>query len=1128
MGLPDEKDVLQFWEDIDAFHTLLEKTKDKPLYTFYDGPPFATGQPHYGHILISVLKDVVVRYFTMKGHYIPRNFGWDTHGLPIEHEVDKLHGIHGEADVQAMGIGKYNDICRSIVMRCREDWEHVISRIGRWIEFKNDYKTMDPSFMESVWWVFSELWKKDLVYRGTKVMPWSTGLQTSLSNFEANQNYKDVEDPAIYVTFPLVDDPEVSLLAWTTTPWTLPSNLALVVHPEMEYVRIVMKETGQKYILAQALLNTVFPIKKSKKKEKVEPDYEIESSFVGSTLKGKQYIPLFPYFKSRPSSFYILVDGYVTSETGTGVVHAAPGFGEDDARVCLEGGITGYDNPPVCPINGAGEFTKEVGDYCGQYVKDADKSLIAELKANGRLFRKGTITHSYPFCWRSETPLLYRAVPSWFVKVTELKEKLLVNNLKSKWVPENIQEGRFHNWLRDSRDWAISRSRFFGTPLPIWTNEDFSEIVVVSSVEELYKLSGVRVTDLHRDHVDDITIPSKSNPGSELRRIPEVFDCWFESGSMPYASKHYPFTNPESFQSTFPADFVAEAMDQTRGWFYTMLVLSTALFDSAAFKNLVVTGLVLAEDGRKMSKRLKNYPDPLLVVKDHGADALRLYLINSQVMKGESLRFRKVGVEGILRDVLLPWFNSFKFLTQNIDRFNQNLGEFVVDTQTALKSDNIFDKWIISSLNSLISFIRTEMESYRVYCVVPQILNFVQNLSNWYVRLNRDRIRGALGVEEARLSLQTLFYVVFEFNLCMAPFACFLTEHIYQELGKYQQNTEQSVHFLEFPTVMEHATNQSIEKMIERMQDVIIKIRTIRDRNKLPVKQPLSQVVVIHTDNGYIQDIEATKQYIMSETNLENVLVTTEEGEYVRLSAKPNFKALGPKLGKNMKKVGAIISNMTHDDVSKLRDEGQMERDGFVLTLNDVLIQRSFTENENQLFEALPGDEGSLCLLNLKVTPELLEMGKVREVVSFIQKLRKTSGLTPENRIEVFVESNDFDLLEVIKKHSSNRSGFVFSKLKCGISNFNEVPKYLKVLGEQTVQIEESSLRIVLCAATPIVSNQILDEFPLIAKVLPLLDYESFTQNCIGKSSVNLTLNGSVLELTLGRDLFLSMIDVSN
>ncbi|KAL0251712.1 hypothetical protein GEMRC1_000924 [Eukaryota sp. GEM-RC1] len=565
-SLPSENDILKYWDEIDAFHTLLEKTKDLPEYRFYDGPPFATGTPHYGHILISILKDVVVRFFTMKGHHIPRRFGWDTHGLPIEHEVDKLHGIHGEADVQAMGIGNYNNICRSIVMRCREEWEHVISRIGRWIEFKDDYKTMDPSYMESVWYVFSQLWEKDLVYRGTKVMPWSTGLQTSLSNFEANQNYKDVSDPAIFITFPLVDQPDVSLVAWTTTPWTLPSNLALVVHPEFDYVRLVVKETGKKLIVAQ-----------SRKGEQPELPYEIEATFPGSNLKGLSYVPLFTFFKDRPNSFIIVCDTFVTSETGTGVVHCAPGFGEDDARVGDLYKIVSPGNPPVCPIDGAGNFTKEVATYAGQYVKDADAAIIAELKANNRLWSKSVVKHSYPFCWRSDTPLLYRAVPSWFVKVTELKERLLVNNLKSKWVPENIQEGRFHNWLRDSRDWAISRSRFFGTPIPIWSNSDFSEIVVVSSVDHLEELSGTRISDLHRDHVDDIIIPSKNPNGEPLKRIPEVFDCWFESGSMPYASQHYPFTNPELFMNSFPADFVAEALDQTRGWFYTMLVLSTAL-----------------------------------------------------------------------------------------------------------------------------------------------------------------------------------------------------------------------------------------------------------------------------------------------------------------------------------------------------------------------------------------------------------------------------------------------------------------------------------------------------------------------------------------------------------------------
>ncbi|KAL0221645.1 hypothetical protein RCL1_001499 [Eukaryota sp. TZLM3-RCL] len=1094
--------------------------------TNFCGPPFATGTPHYGHILISVLKDVVVRYFTMKGHYIPRRFGFDCHGLPIEHEVDKLYGIHGEADVQKLGIDKYNDICRSIVMRCRDDWEHVISRIGRWIEFKNDYKTMDPSFMESVWWVFSELWKKELVYRGTKVMPWSTGLQTSLSNFEANQNYKEVEDPAIFVTFPLVDEPEVSLVAWTTTPWTLPSNLALVVHPEFDYVRIRVVATGAKLILAQCRLEALYPAKKAKKGETIEPEYEIEATFPGSILKGKHYIPLFHYFENRPNSFKILCDTFVTSDAGTGVVHAAPGFGEDDSRVCADNGVVSYDNPTVCPIDGAGRFTKEVSKYEGIFVKEADKMIMAELKANGRLLLKTTCRHSYPFCWRSDTPLLYRAVPSWFVRVTAIKDKLLENNMKSAWVPENVQEGRFHNWLRDSRDWAISRSRFFGTPLPVWTNEDFSEVVCVESIEHLYQLSGVRVADLHRDHVDSITIPSVKNPeGPALRRIPEVFDCWFESGSMPYASEHYPFNNPESWKESFPADFVAEAIDQTRGWFYTMLVLSTALFDSPPYKNLVVTGLILAEDGRKMSKRLKNYPDPLEVVKDHGADALRLYLINSPVMRAESLRFRKAGVESVVRDVIIPYYNTFKFLMQNIQRFELSEGKFVPCFETASKSSNIFDKWIISALYTLIAYVKTEMEAYRVYSVVPKVLDFITQLSNWYVRLNRDRLRGKFGVEDCMASLQTLFHVVYNFNLTLAPFACFITESVYQEMKPFLTETEQSVHFLPFPTV-QNISDPLIEKMITRMQDVIIRIRTLRDKNKLPVKQALSEAVIIHTDEDYLRDIKTVEQYILSESNLISLNCTSNEGSYVALKATANFKSLGPRLGKNMKKAGVLIANMTHDQIVELRNNSTITLDGLVFTPEDVMISRNFVDSEQSQYDALPGDEGVLCLLNIKVTRELIEAGLVREVVSNVQKMRKNLSLVPSDLIEVFVESSNEDLVCVLKSQSLDSSSYVYTKLGCSISKFTEIPSYMRQVGETTIELDNSNLRIVLCSACAIVSEAVLKQNPKVAVVLPLLDYSNVAAE-LKKGSLALIIDGQEVVLSVGTDVFASMFEFS-
>jgi isoleucyl-tRNA synthetase len=702
----EEQKILQLWKEIDAFQTCLKQSKDRPKYTFYDGPPFATGLPHYGHILAGTIKDVVTRYAHQSGFHVARRFGWDCHGLPVEYEIDKTLGIKSHEDVEKMGVANYNAECRKIVMRYSSEWEDIVTRMGRWIDFKNDYKTLYPWFMESIWWVFRQIYDKGLVYRGWKIMPFSTSCHTPLSNFEAGQNYKDVQDPAIIVNFPLDEDPSVSIIAWTTTPWTLPSNLALCVHPDFTYVKVKDNAHDKVYIMLRDRLGALF---------KTEDEYTILEEMKGESLVGKKYQPLFDYFAHMKSSepgkgaFRVISDTYVTSDSGTGIVHQAPGFGEDDLRACIHFGVVAKGESVVCPVDYSGRFTDEVVDFKGQYVKDADKGIMKMLKEKGRMVHQSTITHSYPFCWRSETPLIYRAVPSWFIRVEMIVQQLLDNNNKCYWVPEFVKAKRFANWLRDARDWAVSRNRYWGTPIPIWASDDFSEVVCVGSVEELEHLSGVRVSDLHRENVDHITIPS-SRGNRVLKRVSEVFDCWFESGSMPYAQSHYPFENKKVFETTFPADFIAEGVDQTRGWFYTLLVVSTALFNKPPYKNLIVNGLVLASNGQKMSKRLKNYPDPMNVVKDYGADALRLYLVNSPVVRAESLRFQEKGVKDVVKDVFLPWFNAYRFLIQNVLRLKQEEGISFVHTAD-FSPANTMDRWITSFTQSLISFMTEEMTS---------------------------------------------------------------------------------------------------------------------------------------------------------------------------------------------------------------------------------------------------------------------------------------------------------------------------------------------------------------------------------------------------------------------------------
>src|SRR3569832_174368 len=620
-GFPDrEEKVLRFWQEKKIFQKTVEERRHRPLFSFYDGPPFATGLPHYGHLLAGTIKDVVPRFWTMKGYHVPRRFGWDCHGLPVENEIEKGQNLSGAPEIENFGIGKFYEECRSIVLRYTQEWKNTVSRMGRWVDFDETYHTMDKSFMESVWWVFGQLYEKGLVYEGFKVMPFSAKLGTPLSNFEANLNYREVDDPSLVVTFPLQDDRDVSLLAWTTTPWTLPSNLALAVHPELDYVKIRDKASGKVYILAEARVAANFK------------EAEVLEVFKGKQLKGLSYVTLFIFFVDRGDlkSFRVLVDEFVTIEDGTGIVHMAPAFGEADFFVCQKEGID-----PVCPVDQNGKFTAEVPDYAGLYVKDADKEIIKRLKGEGRVEHHGQIHHRYPFCWRSDTPLIYKAVRTWFVAVEKIKDRLLEANEQIHWVPEHIKEGRFGKWLENARDWAVSRNRYWGTPIPLWRSDD-GEVEVISSEKDLEEKSGKEITDLHRHFIDDVTF---THNGKVFKRIPEVFDCWFESGSMPYAQNHFPFENEALTLNAFPADFIGEGLDQTRGWFYTLTVLSVALFDKPAFKNVIVNGIILAEDGTKMSKRLKNYPEPGAMIEKFGADAVRLYLLNSLAVMADDLCF---------------------------------------------------------------------------------------------------------------------------------------------------------------------------------------------------------------------------------------------------------------------------------------------------------------------------------------------------------------------------------------------------------------------------------------------------------------------------------------------------------
>ena len=994
-----EHKILDFWSQNDIFNKSLEKTRSGEPYIFYDGPPFATGLPHHGHLVGSCLKDIVPRYFTMKGKYVDRRFGWDCHGLPIEHEIDKQLKMSATDAVKELGVKKYNDQCRGIVQRFTSQWQKTITRIGRWVDFENDYKTMDTSFMESVWWAFKELWDKGLVYQGTRVVPFSTSLGTVLSNFEAGQNYQDVQDPAVTVLFHLPEK-NCYIAAWTTTPWTLPSNLGLCVGAEIDYVKLKDDQLDKPIIIAKARMESY-----SKKRQ-----YEIIEEFKGSALKGLSYEPLFDFFSNlkKDGGFKIYNDEYVTTDNGTGVVHLAPSFGEDDNRVMSEAGV----RLELCPINEKGEFNHLVTDFAGQYVKDADKNIIKQLKEKALLYEQSVIVHSYPMCPRSDTPLIYRSIPSWYVSVEKIKENLIASNNQVNWVPDHIKTGRFGKWLEGARDWSISRNRVWGTPIPIWINNVTGSKICVGSIDELKSYTGVKLDDLHRENVDPLTFSIEGEEGT-YQRISEIFDCWFESGSMPYAQIHYPFENKDLFDKGFPAQFIAEGLDQTRGWFYTLTVLSTALFNKPAFKNVIVNGIVMAEDGKKMSKRLKNYTPPDDLMENYGADALRLYLITSGLVKAEDQRFADSGVKDMVRRALLPWYNASKFFKTyaKVDKWSAK--------EHLTESNNITDQWIISNLQTLKSNIAKEMEAYHLYNVVPALFNFIEDLTNWYIRLNRNRFWGEGLSEDKKNAYSTLYTTLLELSQIMAPFAPFLSEYTFQELKEFGQELPESVHLCDYPETKSELSNSMLETAMGRIQQIILLGRQKRNLLNIKVKTPLSRLTVIHKDQQLIEGIKKLENYIKTELNIKKIEFSTDEEDFISLYAKPNSPVLGKKLGKEFGKYAGMIKNLSTDQLSKLEQEGAISIEGKSFSSTEILVFREPKEGTETLSNSWISID-----IDPTLTDSLIQEGLAREIINRIQKTRKDLNLNVEDRINISL-SGDSEIVAAannFKEHISSET----------------------------------------------------------------------------------------------------------
>ena len=986
-----EEAVLEFWNKDDTFAKSLKRNEGKERYKFYDGPPFATGLPHYGHLLAGTIKDIVPRYQTMRGKYVERRFGWDTHGLPIEALAQDALGVSGAPEIKSLGVEKFNEQCRSMVLKYVNEWRKTVTRMGRWVDFDHDYKTMDFGFMESVWWVFKQLWEQGRVYKSHRIMPYSWKLSTPLSNFEAGSNYKDVQDPTVTVRTKalsaetpalkdlLAKEPTVYLLVWTTTPWTLPENLMMCVGASIDYVAVrdLTDDARPVYVMAKARLSAIF-----KKPEQ----YETVAEFKGVDMKGMEYEPIFPYFadKRTEGAFRVLNDDYVTTDDGVGIVHIAPAYGEDDFRVCREAGMTAF----VDPLDDACAFTGEIPEFKGRFCKDCDKDIIKMLKAGGKLVHQATITHSYPFCDRTDTPLIYRAIDAWYVRVEDLHERLAKSNSAVHWTPDYVGEKRFGNWLGEARDWNISRNRFWGSCIPVWVNEaDPSDMICVGSAKELEELSGEKVTDLHKHFIDRILI---RKDGKTYRRTPEVLDCWFESGSMPYAQQHYMGEAPVS--DFFPADFIAEGLDQTRGWFYTLMVLGTCLFGKSPYKNVIVNGLVLAEDGKKMSKRLKNYPDPTKMLDTYGADAIRLYMIYSPVVRAENLKFSENGVKQLMRDLLIPWWNAYSFFVTyaNVDGF--------ADAEVVYpESGNVLDKWIVSSMETLIADVTAAMDAYDLQRSVRPFVKFVEDLTNWYIRRSRRRFWKSTNDGDKLCAYRTLRYVLVQLAKVAAPFTPFIAEEIYRNLKG--AGDPESVHLCDFPAANAAARDLALESRMAAVQTVVELGRRLRADNDLKVRQPLAKIRIAGADVKGLEDL------IVDELNVKSVEHIADETALCDVSYKANFKTLGKKCGPKMKAVAAAIAAMKSFD-------GSATVEGVELTAEDVVVTRTPKAG------LVVASEGAAVVgLETSLTPELVAEGLAREFVSHVQSMRKDADFEVTQRIEVVVDA-DAEVRSAIEAHA--------------------------------------------------------------------------------------------------------------
>lgn len=970
-----EKEVLAFWKENEIFEKSVEKNKGGECFNFYDGPPTANGKPHIGHILTRVMKDIIPRYKTMKGYYVRRKAGWDTHGLPVELEVEKQLGIDGKQEIEKYGIEPFIKKCKESVWKYKHEWEVMSDRIGYWADMKNPYITYDDNYIESVWWSLKQIADKGLLYKGYKIVPYCPRCGTALSSHEVAQGYKDVEEKSVFIKFAVKGRPGVFFLAWTTTPWTLPSNVALCVNPKEDYVEI--KVGDETYIMADALVGSLFE----------EGQYEKLSVKKGKDYEYTEYEPLFDYNTgAKEKAYYVTCDGYVTLTDGTGVVHIAPAFGEDDSNVGKRYGL-----PFVQMVDSRGRFVKEAYDLVDVFAKDADKMIIEKLREQGKLFKELMFTHSYPFCWRCDTPLLYYARSSWFIKVTAVKEQLLASNASVNWMPPTIGTGRMGNFLENVIDWGISRERYWGTPLPIWVCNKCGKVHVVGSREELRKLGGLdHDIELHRPYIDEVKWQCEC--GGEMVRTPEVLDCWYDSGSMPFAQWHYPFENKDIFESTFPADFISEAVDQTRGWFYTLLAVSTTLFGKSPFRNCIVLGHVNDKDGIKMSKHKGNVVEPFTVLDKQGADATRWYFYTASAPWLPS-RFSAENVSEAQRKFMGTLWNTYAFfvLYAEIDKFNpteHKLEDFKL---------TVMDKWILSGLNSLIKFVDEGLNEYKITETSRAIGEFVDNLSNWYVRRCRDRFWGSDMTENKEAAYVTHYTVLSTLSKVIAPYVPFLAENMYQNLvANFDKNAPLSVHLCDFPVADESRIDPELESGMNDVLKTVVLGRAARNKANIKNRQPLKRLIY----NGKKELSPELKALVEDELNVKEVDISADSAKYISYELKPQLKTLGPKYGALLGKIRALLAEKS-DEIAATVKSGKTyvaELDGKTVELAEEDLLISVKNKEGFSSES---DGETTVVLDTELNDELIYEGAEREIVSKIQTMRKEAGFEVVDHISV-------------------------------------------------------------------------------------------------------------------------------